>query len=1190
MQVSQLIFRNLKYFWRTNLAVILGVATAVSVLSGALLVGDSVRESLHDLILKRIGQTDYVISSSGYFEESLSVRLKQHPRFTAPFRDACPMIVKEGMATHQLNRRRVNDVRIYGVSAQFWSFNLLDTAPDTDVNGRNVLIGSSLAAELRAQRGDSILLRLEAPGEIPLEYLMGRKEKLGKTLRVRISDILTDDQLGSFALRPSQGVIHSVFISLPFLQHELKRERQANTILISENPGSSRTLGHDSTAQGQTLQEALRESVHLEDLALRLRLNEGRRCFALESASTLLSTSQEALAQRVAASAGIVVSPIFTYLANSIDHDSRRVPYSLVSGLAKPMFDELLANRYQEAKTHIAVPPSPVETSVGKSGSGNAFPLPPIVLNNWTAEDLKSWPGDTITLEYFVWEENGLLSTKTKDFCLQAIVPIRDLAADRDLAPEYAGITDSESLSDWDPPFPLDLRRIRPKDEEYWKKFKTTPKGFIPLEIAQQLWKSRLGAFTSIRFYPQQPAGRSDGKPTRSLDLGELADHFAGELKPLLAENLATFSIWPLRREGAQASQGATDFGAYFTYFSFFLVLSAVALAGLFFRFGLEQRIREIGTLRSLGFSIRTIKCLFLIEGILISALGGMVGIIGAWGFSHVAIHGLKTWWIGAVHTKDLSVHITSFPLWVGFLSGIVSASLVILFSLRMIGTSSPRTLLSGAWFTFPAIPSKGTTEKKLRGYALENNTHIAAKSRWWHFLPAISFALIGLLFLVSAQVEIMSQTPVFFCAGTAFLIAGLSSIYCWFRDVRGKPLTLHPPWSLAALGFRNLKYRPARSLFSIALITVATFIIVSVDAFRQKDHRRAIDKKSGTGGFVLQAESLLPIVYNLNQPAGRSALNLEVLNTPEFDKTKIDPFRVHPGDDTSCLNLYQPRNPRILAPTSDFLSENRFTFHSSLASTPEEMANPWILLTRTPSPEVVPTIVDSNSLNYSLHLKLGDEFILNRADGSKIRLRIVAALADSLFQSEMLISETNFQRFFPGEQGYRFFLIDPPHAEVAPLIEALEERLSNYGFDVGSTADRLAHFHQVENTYLSTFQTLGGLGLFLGSFGLVAVLLRNIVENRRQLGLLRAIGYTSRHLIIMVSSENVILLFLGLAAGTLCALVAIIPAIMERGGQFPSYSFAWLVPSILLTGVLSSLFAAYSVLGISLVTVLKSD
>ena len=151
---------------------------------------------------------------------------------------------------------------------------------------------------------------------------------------------------------------------------------------------------------------------------------------------------------------------------------------------------------------------------------GYTLPLPPIVLNDWTAEDLGSAPGDRITLEYFVWEENGLLAAKTTDFSLQAIVPIRGLAADRDLAPEYPGISDSESVSDWDPPFPLDLSRIRPKDEKYWKEYKTTPKGFIPLEIAQQLWKSRFGAFTSVRFYPPELswAARLKKTPTRSLD------------------------------------------------------------------------------------------------------------------------------------------------------------------------------------------------------------------------------------------------------------------------------------------------------------------------------------------------------------------------------------------------------------------------------------------------------------------------------------------------------------------------------------------------------------------------------------------------------------------------------------------------------------------------------------------------
>ena len=73
-----------------------------------------------------------------------------------------------------------------------------------------------------------------------------------------------------------------------------------------------------------------------------------------------------------------------------------------------------------------------------------------------------------------------------------------------------------------------------------------------------------------------------------------------------------------------------------------------------------------------------------------------------------------------------------------------------------------------------------------------------------------------------------------------------------------------------------------------------------------------------------------------------------------------------------------------------------------------------------------------------------------------------------------MIVSEENFTRAFPDDQGFRYFLIDGPPAVAAQL----EDGLSDYGFDVVSTPERLAAFHRVENTYLSTFQALGGLGL----------------------------------------------------------------------------------------------------------------
>src|SRR5215207_746379 len=61
--MRSLIVNSLRYYWRTNLAVVIGVATAVAVLAGALLVGDSVRGSLRDLVVGRLGKTDYVVIS-----------------------------------------------------------------------------------------------------------------------------------------------------------------------------------------------------------------------------------------------------------------------------------------------------------------------------------------------------------------------------------------------------------------------------------------------------------------------------------------------------------------------------------------------------------------------------------------------------------------------------------------------------------------------------------------------------------------------------------------------------------------------------------------------------------------------------------------------------------------------------------------------------------------------------------------------------------------------------------------------------------------------------------------------------------------------------------------------------------------------------------------------------------------------
>src|SRR5205807_1967906 len=122
----------------------------------------------------------------------------------------------------------------------------------------------------------------------------------------------------------------------------------------------------------------------------------------------------------------------------------------------------------------------------------------------------------------------------------------------------------------------------------------------------------------------------------------------------------------------------------------------------------------------------------------------------------------------------------------------------------------------------------------------------------------------------------------------------------------------------------------PGRSVLCIALIASATFLIVALDAFRSND------TSAGTGGYPLVGESVLPLIHDPNTPAGREALNM-----PPVEGLQFVNFRLRAGDDASCLNLYQPRNPRILGVPASFLHNGAQNFRFQQGSPPGS----WLLL-----------------------------------------------------------------------------------------------------------------------------------------------------------------------------------------------------------------------------------------------------
>ncbi len=1128
MRLNRLLLRNLLHYRRTNLAVVAGVATAVAVLSGALLVGQSVRESLRDLLFQRLGSTEYVISADRFFRADLAAAITS----SAAGKDSggsCPIVYLQGVLVHEETGRRAHNINVYGIDDRFWKFHGAEgqKAPE----GRAAAIGSTLAKHLGIRTGDGLLLRVETQQGIPRESLYGRRENVGRTVRLVCGEILPAEKLGEFALRPSQGNMFSMFVPLQRLQQDLAQPGRANAMLLASGSRGGNL---------QKIRNLLKEKFTLQDVGIRLRPLPSKTGVSIESARILLDEEIARAALGAAADAGLQASGVFTYLANSLRAGGREIPYSVITAA------DLGRGAMRSIRGVDGLPLQPEPADAMES----------IWLNEWAGRNLGVSSGETVEVDYYLWQDDGGLVTQTTRFRLAGIVAMSG-DVDTALAPDFPGITEARNIRAWDPPFPLDLRRIRPVDEDYWSRFRATPKAFVTLARGQELWQSRFGKLSAVRI--ALPEGADPESAQESL---------AASLRNRLDPEMAGFAVTAVKQRGLDASQGSTDFGEYFLYFSFFLIAAAILLAALFFRLGIEQRVREIGTLKALGFPMNTLLRIFLLEGAVLSVGGSLLGLAGAVGYGGLLVFGLRTWWVGAVGMSRLYLHVSWELLSLGAVAGVLAALGIIAWTLRDLRRNSPRALLAGV---------------------LESSAVRSRRARTLRMVAPAAFLAAVIMLLASASGWIPDVAG-FFVAGFLLLVSLLSVTALSLRRQHPSPISGHGWPAFLRLGARNATHRPGRSLLCIALIASATFIIVSVEAFRKDPHDVSLDPESGTGGYALLATSALPIVYDPDSAAGREALGIPASEVPELAQVAFVPFRERPGDDASCLNLYAPQEPRILGAPRSFLASARFSFQKSLPATLEEKRNPWLLLEAELPDKVVPAIGDANTIQYILHLAVGQELTVRGDDGAPVRLRLVAALRDSVLQGELVISEANFLRAFPGREGYRFFLLDVPPAGAPSLAHLLMERLADWGFEVASTPERLAAYHQVENTYLSTFQGLGALGLVLGTIGLATVLLRNVLERRQELALLRAVGYRRRILSVIIVAENLALMVSGLACGAACALIAIMPAVRARGVPFPFAMVSLVLSAVLIVGLASSLLAVIAAFRSPLLAALRSE
>jgi putative ABC transport system permease protein len=237
-----------------------------------------------------------------------------------------------------------------------------------------------------------------------------------------------------------------------------------------------------------------------------------------------------------------------------------------------------------------------------------------------------------------------------------------------------------------------------------------------------------------------------------------------------------------------------------------------------------------------------------------------------------------------------------------------------------------------------------------------------------------------------------------------------------------------------------------------------------------------------------------------------------------------------------------------------------------------------------------VPGVVDANTLQWAMQKKPGDVLEIPGERGGTVRVQVAATVPASILQGLVLIPEKDFIASFPNTAGYRFFLVDCPPEKMAEVREHLSEQLADRGLELTPAVQRLAEFNAVENTYLSIFQVLGGLGMLLGSAGLGIVVARNVLERRREFGLLEAVGFTPRQLRALVFAEHRWLIAGALGIGALSALVAVWPGISQKGAAFPWMNIGVLFGGMAAFSLLSAWLAARIALRGSQLAALRSE
>lgn len=1072
MSIFNFIFKSLWFFRKQHLAVLAGTIISTAVLTGALIIGDSVKDSLRNMVDVRLGKTRFALQTGDRFVRSeLAIELGESLKV-----DAASVLMLNGIGINPDNKARINKVKVHGIDL---NFSELFDITNVDIQDGEAVIGINVAQKLGLKKGDNFLVRVENVEVIPISAPFSQERNPSVALRLKVKEVLDNNSFSRFSLKNNQAIPYNIFVSQDFLQSKLDLEGKSNVVLFTQNDLQSLIT--------EDLNKALENTWQLLDAELKINNLENGEIELLSNRIFIDKPISNAIEE-----IKIPNNSILTYLVNDIELKEKSTPYSFVSAI-----------------------------------SNSDLPKNEILINSWLANDLNANIGDTIKLTYFVIGPLRKLIEKRNNFIVADILTIQDPIFSKDLMPEFPGLADAGSCSEWDTGIPIDLDKIRDKDEEYWNLYKGTPKAIISIETGKELWENSFGNYTSLRF------------AANDISSAELENKILKTLKP----SDLNLSIVPVYEEGLNAVTNSVDFGELFLSLSFFVIAAGILLTILIYALNTESRKVETGILAALGFDKKLIRRIRFLESVAIIVAGSIVGALLGILYNYGIVKALNSIWSGAVQTSILEVSVRYSTL----LTGAFIGMLIALISIYIVTTRKLKKPLSELIRNTPILKS----------YKSGNRKYI-------NLIIILSFILTLALIIISTIRSSEINPSMFLSAGGLFLVFCILTINQLLKNAKTNDAG-------SQLGFSNLAIKNAgrnrsRTLVTISLLALGTFSVMITGANRKSFSETQDAVTSGTGGYTYWIESVLPIVYDLNSATGKEKLGIDDENLMNADYLQF--FKLN-GDDASCLNLNQVEQPQILGVDVKVLNERKAFSFANLNKDidPDQV---WSELDKDYGNNVIPAIADQTVIIWGLKKKVGDTLLYNNEAGNLIKLVLVAGLNNSIFQGNILIAEKHFHRHFPSVGGSQLVLMDIEEVNEEESKQFFQRRLQDYGIEITSTSERLAAFYTVENTYLTVFMILGGLGMIIGTIGLGIVIIRNIMERKQEFALLIAVGFKNMDVYKLLLLENIFILISGMLIGFLAATIGILPSLLSPSFVIPGYFIFIISAGIFISGLIS--------------------